>query len=134
MSAEEFGQRQTLDKQPPAVDLNGWYAGVVVTKLQSTSWEELRMVITSDVLVFGPAAEGGYDDVIPLNQIGRMQEISNNNGGRAEGRRGPMRSICLIFTETEGYNLKHMLDFYRDGGIQSRTKILYFSGCSFEYT
>ena len=105
VSTEEFGQRQTLDKQSPAVDLNGWYAGVVVTKLQSTSWEELRMVITPDVLVFGPAAEGGYDDVIPLDQIGRLQEISNNNGGRAEGRWGPMRSICLIFTEEEGYNL-----------------------------
>ncbi len=107
VSAEEFGQRQALDKQPPAVDLSGWYAEAVVAKLQSTSWEELRMVITPDVLGLGPAAEGGYDDVIPLGEISciRMQEISNDNGGRAQGRWGPTRSISLIFTEAEGYNL-----------------------------
>lgn len=53
---------------------------------------------------FGQVAEGIYDDGIPLDQIGRLQEISNN-GGCPEGRWGPTRSMYLIFTEEEGYNL-----------------------------
>jgi hypothetical protein len=46
------------------------------------------MVITPDVLGLGPAAEGGYDDVIPLGEIGRLQEISNDNGGRSRRTMG----------------------------------------------
>jgi hypothetical protein len=106
---EEFAQRHALDKSPPPVELHSWYAEVVVRKLQSTSWKELRMVITPDVLALGPAVGGGYDDVIPLYEIISLRVLLQD--GRAEGGWNPLRSICLIYTGTGvgldagGYNL-----------------------------
>jgi hypothetical protein len=112
LSAEEFAQARmhALRKPPPPVDLHGWHAEAVVKKLQSTSWAELRMVITQDVIALGPAGGGGYDDVIPLHEVDRLLE--QRSGGRAEGVRGwsPLRNICMIFTVNlqgaeKGYNL-----------------------------
>ena len=63
LTAEDFAERHVCDKKPPAVELHGYYAFAVVQKLQSTSWKELRMIITPDVLGLGPAEGEGYDDV-----------------------------------------------------------------------
>ena len=109
LTAEDFAERHVCDKKPPAVELHGYYAEAVVQKLQSTSWKELRMVITPDVLALGPAVGGGYDDVIPLYEICGLRELSE--GGREEGGWNPLKSICLIYTgpgvgmDGEGYNL-----------------------------
>jgi hypothetical protein len=109
LTAEDFAERHVCDKKPPAVELHGYYAFAVVQKLQSTSWKELRMIITPDVLGLGPAEGEGYDDVIPLYEIDGLRELSE--GGREEGGWNPLKSICLIYTGPgvsmvgEGYNL-----------------------------
>ena len=95
-------ERHTLDKLPPAVDLKGWYAETVVKKLQSTSWEELRMVITPAVIALGPAAGGGYDDVIPLHELVSIHEGLEQ---RIQGGWSPLKNICMLFTVENGYNL-----------------------------
>jgi hypothetical protein len=96
LKIDEFEKRHTLDKQPPPVELHPWYAEMVVKKLQSTSWEEVRMVITPDVIALGPVAGGGYDEVIPLCEVDRLLE--SRDPGRVEGGWSPLRSVLIIFT------------------------------------
>ena len=105
LTAEDFAERHVCDRKPPAVELHLYYAETVVKKLQSTSWAELRMVITPDVIALGPAEGGGYDDVIPLHEIDRL--LAQRSGGREEGVRGwsPLRNTCIIFPGEQGYNL-----------------------------
>jgi hypothetical protein len=57
LSAENFSRAHlhSLLTPPPAVDLHLYYAEATVKKLQSTSWAELRMVITPNVIALGPA-------------------------------------------------------------------------------
>ena len=105
------GDTQLLAKElaKPAVDLEGWHLEVLVKKLQYTSFEDQRLIITKDVLALGPPG-GEFDEIIPFHEIDCFQDLS------APAKRGLAppgvdtaswrghHSLCSIATVPEGFN------------------------------
>ena len=106
------GDTQLVAKEsakPAVVDLEGWHLDVLVKKLQYTSFEDQRLIITKDVLALGPPG-GEFDEIIPLHDVDCFQDLS------APARRGlappgvdtanwqGCHSLCSMATVPEGYN------------------------------
>ena len=96
----------------PAVDIEGWHLELRVKKLQYTSFEEQRLVITKDVLALGPPDGGDvFDDIIPLDEIHRIVDLSSpaQRGfappGVASDAWELEHSICNVGTSPHGHNI-----------------------------
>jgi hypothetical protein len=92
-------ETQTQPAQPN-VNLEG-ACEVFVQKLQSTGWVDMGLVLTLDVIAFVEAGgvAKGYDDVIPLVDIDRVELIPDEDvPGSGGGSWSPSRCACKIFT------------------------------------
>ena len=111
-SEEAMREHATSADLAEHVDLGGWYLELRVRKLQSTSLEQQRMVLTKDVIAFGPLGSSAFDDVIPLSELQRVHDLSEP--GRGEGSWGVvpvgkylqrcLPGMCAFMTVPGGFN------------------------------
>ena len=121
----------------PKVNLEG-ACEVFVQKLQDTGWVDMGLVVTLDVIAFveRSGVAKGYDDVIPLVDIDRVELIPDEDvPGSGGGSWSPSRCACKIFTVgwqgksassdlppdvVDGYNLGRKYCISMDTDAQSR--------------
>ena len=58
---------------------------MTVKRLFSTSFQDQQLIITRDVLAFEPLDGDELDDVIPLCEIEKVENLGNVERGKAAG-------------------------------------------------
>ena len=62
------------------VKLDQWHISLRgMRRLQGKYFREQRVVITSEVLALGEPGDDTWDDVIPLNEIVKVHDLSDNH-------------------------------------------------------
>lgn len=87
----------------PGVSTASWYLTMTVKRLFSTSFQDQQLIITRDVLAFEPLDGDELDDVIPLCEIEKVENLGNVE--RGEGCWGTLHGLTAVSTMSTGYNM-----------------------------